>query len=270
MIPWMSCAALSLCLLIMLRGRASAQANSDGTRPSLLDSALAEGRFFDEAKKSLSRAREFESNHALFDAVQEYEDLIASSEKVSAMAKLMHGYEYNVVLAGAHLDAARTRMAYGVSFNKNLDLTEQNRVRIENHLKAVPSLVLAATQAASGRPEYEKSRCNAYKLLADGQFLTGMIDLSSKDLLGAIEAYKKVAACDPESASQAQAMISYTKSVEADISKKILRADNVAKVVSKFVSLSVPKVGSYLSMAIDLGYDFYKEKKKVPSPATLR
>jgi hypothetical protein len=255
---------------MMLRGRASAQANSDGTRPSLLDSALSEVRFLDEAKKSLGRAREFESKHALFDAVQEYEDLIASSGKLSATANLMHGYEYYVVLAGAHLDAARTRMAYGVSFNKNLDLTEQNRVRIENHLRAVPNLVVEARQSVAGRPGYEKSLCSAYKLLAYGQFLTGMIDLTSKDLLGAIETYKKVAACDPESAPQAQAMISYTKSVEADISKKTLRADNVAKVVSKFVSVSVPKVGSYLSMAIDLGYESYKEKKKSPSPSTLR
>jgi hypothetical protein len=263
-----SSAALLLCIFLLSRGLTNAQGKPEETRGKLpIVSAVSEIVFLDDAKRSLARARNFESKQAILDAVREYEGLIGRSEELPAQLK--HSYEFYVVLAGAHLDAARTRVSHASSLTKSLDLTEQNQARISDHLKAVPSLVVAARDAP-GVPELAKFRCDAYKLLAHGMFLTGTVNLDSKHLLLAIDTYKKVALCDKESGSQAQAMISYTKSVENDVSKKILRANNVAKVISKSLSISVPRVGSYLSMAIDLGYEFYKEKKKAPIPPALR
>ena len=180
--------------------------------------------------------------------------------------QLEHTYEFQVALAGAHLDAARLRLKYGASLGSDLKLVEQNRALAVDHLNAVPSLVVAAAHEARGTLDRDKFVCQAKKLLAEGQFLMGMSNRSVRDLRSAAEIYEKVSECDPNSRAHAREMVAYIKSVDHEMSHSIMSSDNIMKVVTKFVAISVPKYGGYLSGAVDLGYEFLKEKKIAPNP----
>ena len=226
-------------------------------RPRLpLVSGVNEILFLGEARDALARAQAFENRNEIFGAVLEYERLI---DQAATQAESQHTYEYFMVLAGAHLEAAHARLVYGGKFANNLTLKEQNEERVVAHLREIPGLVVAASKL--GPPGDPRFKCEAYKLLANGLCFQGIVESNSANLLRAIEIYHDVEKCDPGSAVQTGRMISYAKSLEADISKRVFRADNIAKVISKVVSLSVPRFGNYLSAAVDFGYQVYREKK---------
>jgi hypothetical protein len=260
--------ALVTCLSCLFAAVGHAQPEQTPARDWLpLVSFVSEIMFLDQANEAASRARQFESRNALIEAAREYERLINDSAALSP--ELKHSYEFYMVLAGAHLDAARVRMNYDAALGTSLDLTEENRARIGAHLREVPGLVAAANKLVSGS-DVERFRCEARKLLANGQCFLGILNRYSPDLLAAIRTYGEVEKCDPKSAAQAREMVSYAKSVEADISKRLFRTDNIAKALSKVVSLSVPRVGGYLSGTMDLLYEFYKEKHGKTMPAGPR
>jgi hypothetical protein len=214
------------------------------------------------AKQSVGRGKAYEERGDLVDAFQEYEAVIAKAEELPAVSRT---YEVKVTEAGAHLDAARARIAYASTLTNSLQLTEQNAALISRHLRAVPDLIVSAARDGA-TPESRVFACRAYKLLAEGAFITGVTNRSAKDLESAQGACERVAGCDPSSRAHAQQMISYTKGVEREITHSPVSADNVAKIVSKFAGVAVPKGGSFLAAAIDIGYDFYKQRKKAPNP----
>lgn len=244
-------------------GLAEAQSSPAAQPRSLpLVSAVSEAVFLGDAQKSSARAQHFKNTGQPVNAIGEYEGLITSSEKLGS--GLMHSYEYYVTIAGAHLDAASLCMTNASFYGQNLKLTDENRARIESHLAAVPNLAVAAAKASP------KFSCQAYKLLGAGLFLRGTFNRNSKDLLDVIEIYKKIAACDKASAARASEMISYAKSVEANVSKRTFRLENIAKVASKVASLAVPRVGSYLAIGIEFAYESYEEKRKASVPVAPR
>jgi hypothetical protein len=248
--------ALSILLMSPWSTKTNAQTPAPA-RPRLpLVSALSEAMFLQKAAGSSERAKALEKQNDRLGAVQEYERLIEESAGLSP--DLQHTYEFYMVVAGAHLDAARARMDYSVTLSDQ-KLREQNQTYISRHLKQVPALVIAAKDVATAGDQHFV--CEAYKLLGSGRCLLGIVNQSSPDLLSAIEALKHVETCDPSVAAQTREMISYAKRLEADISNRIFRADNIAKMFSKIVSISVPKVGGYLAGALDIAWDSHKEKE---------
>ncbi len=223
-------------------------------------SFMDELRFLDFAK---GKAEEARAKTGL-ESIQANEEIVAEANTLSPGS--FHTYGYDMVVAGAHLDAARERISYGASLANNLSLTEQNKKIILDHLHAVPALVVDAANRASGSVPLEHFRCQAYKMLASGAFFQGVTANSARDLQLAVGAFEKVSACDPASKREASKMISYIKGVEREMSHAPFRADNVVKVASKFIGLALPGYGSYLAAGLDFGYGFYKERKKAPEP----
>lgn len=254
--------AASSCVALAI---ATAAAQNTPARKKLpLFSAVSEGIFLDDARAMAEKGRSFENQDRIFEAIRVFEEI--STRGAQTSPQLEHTYEFQVALVGAHLDAARLRLKYGASLGSDLKLVEQNRALAVDHLNAVPSLVVAASREARGEPDQDKFICQARKLLAEGQFLMGMSNRSVKDLRSAAQSYEKVSECDPSTRAHAREMVAYIKSVDREMSHSLMSADNIMKIVTKFVAISVPKYGSYLSQAVDLGYEFYKEKKTAPNP----
>jgi hypothetical protein len=210
--------------------------------------------FLEQAKASADRAKAAESRKDYLQAVKAYESEIVLAQQSPILST---SYAVNMVLASAHLDAARLRMKYADSL-KDLSLHEQNQVLITGHLDQVPTLVVAAKDKVGPEENVEKFKCRAYELLGHGAFLRGTLNRSPHDIETAITAYERTLPCDAETAPQTKQIISYLKSTHRNMSDGFWTNDNIEKMVSKVVSLSTGKWGSYLSAGIDYGYQYAK------------
>ncbi len=220
-------------------------------------------QFVDLAAAKAKRAQAL-AGRSNFEAILEYEALITTGEALPESGRRF--YEFDVVMASAHLEAARLRLAYGAGLKGDLRSSEQNKAIILQHADKVPSYVVDAMRSAKEAGGAEAFRCQAMKMLGEGGVLRGLAAGSPSDLHFAVETYEKVAACDPESRKNARAMISYIKGVERDLSAGLLHPDNMVKVVTRLIEVSVPELGNFLSAGIDLAYKFYKNSRHLPEP----
>ena len=219
-----------------------------------------ETSFLEEAKAGSDRAKALESRHSYLAAAQEYEAEITRAQESSILST---SYSVTMVLADAHLDAARARMKYADTL-QNLGLHEQNQSLITGHLVQIPGLVTSAAQNAGRTGSVAKFKCRAYELLGHGSFLQGSLNRSSHDIELAIQAYRSTLPCDPEAAPHTEQVIAYLKSVDRDMRDSIVSNDNIAKMVSKVVSLSVGPWGDFVSAGIDGAYEYIKAHRGAP------
>ncbi len=241
-----------------------AQQQQSGPEPGMrLGAVMKTLQFVDLAAAKVKRAQAL-AGRSSFEAIGEYEALITTGESLPESGRRF--YEFDVVMAGAHLEAARLRLAYGAGLKGDLRSIEQNKAIILLHTDKVPAYVVEAMRRAVESGGAEVFRCQAMKMLGEGQVVRGLAADSASDLHSAVETYEKVAACDPESRKDARAMISYIKGVERDLSAGLLHPDNMVKVATRLIEVSVPKLGNFLSVGIDLAYRFYKNSRRLPAP----
>ena len=250
-------AAIAL-LLLLLFFTTSINAQRPGVIP-LFQNAV-ETPFLEEAKNRSDRAKEMENQHSYLRAAQEYE---AEISRAQVNPSLSTSYSVTLVLANAHLDAARVRMKYADSL-KDLGLHEQNQSLITQHLAQIPGLVVSAAQNVGRGKSVEKFKCLAYKLLGHASFLQGSVNQSPNNIQLAIKAYERTLSCDPEAAPQTKQIIAYLKGVDRDMRHSIISNDNIEKMVSKVVSLSAGSLGTFLSAGIDVGYEYVKAHPRTP------
>src|SRR5260370_11680485 len=100
-----SAVALMFGAFVAILPKISDAQNDAGTESGPLGSLA----FLSAAKQSVARAKTFEERKDLVSAFQEYEAVIAKAEELPAVSRT---YEVKVTEAGAHLDAARARIAY--------------------------------------------------------------------------------------------------------------------------------------------------------------
>ena len=251
---------------------AQAQSTTAGKRTMPLVSTVEEVVFLDNAKKTQAQADQLESQHDLYGAMMEFEKLIATSGQLSSA--LLHSYRYYMIIAASHLDAARTRIAYGAVYRGQRQAWEDNQGLIRNHLTAIPNFVVSAADVASKElasgTEREHFRADAYKLLAAGLFYRGILNSAPQDVNEAIRAYEQLAKTDPGSTAQAKRMISYLGGVRRQMENSALSYDNVVKLSSGIVKAAVPKWGTWLAPTLEIVAEYYKEHRSEPSPPRAR
>jgi hypothetical protein len=213
--------------------------------------------FLEEAKGSSDRAIAMETQHSYLQAAQQYEAEISRAQQSEILST---SYSVTLVLATAHLDAARVRIKYAGTL-KDLGLHEQNQSLITQHLAQIPDLVVAAAKKVDPGVSLDKFKCRAYELLGHGSFLQGSVNRSAPDIETAIRAYERTLPCDPEAAPRTKQIIDYLKSVRRDM---FISTDSIEKAVSKVVSLSFGKWGNFVSVAVDIGYEYVKAHPRTP------
>ncbi len=232
-----------------------------------LASAIYDLGFVIQATETRQKADALEAGHHVFEAMQLFEKLISSAAELPP--GLQHGYQFDVILAACHLDAARTRIAYGEGLHE-LKMREENQGLIMAHLNAIPGLVVAASQDVDADAHRSKFKADAYTLLAAGQLYVGVLNSSAKDLDVCIKAYQKLAQTDPNAAVQARRMIKYVKGLERQVNHSIFSYDNIVKLTAAIVKEAVPDVGGWLAAGIEFGAGYYKEHRSEPVPPTVR
>ena len=225
------------------------------------------GRIQDFSKKTLDDAlatSERANGHArqdnFFQAVQEYEALLARSQGIP---NAMMSYPVLMALAGAHLEAAIDRVMYAdrsPALQKSLALREQNQTAINNHISSVYTLVGTAAREAGASgiagPDKAKFVCGARDKLAAAISLHGIVNSIPGDVDKGIKGYEATESCSPD----AKRAIRYLRGMRRDISNSPMSSDSIAKIVSLFVKEIVPH-GNLISEFIDLGYDYYKKNR---------
>jgi len=223
-----------------------------------------ESALLEEARRSSERAKAKEKQSSYLEAAQEYEAQISRAEQSPMLAS---SYAVILVLADAHLDAARVRREYGRRL-KDLGLHEQNQTLITRHLAVIPSLVMAAVNKVDRGPDVEKFQCPAYILVGHGAFLQavfpGNVNGSKRDFETAIKAYEHTLPCDPAAAPRTKKIIGYLKHEKRNMENGPLSDDNLEKVVSKVLGLSLGKWGSFVSAAVDGLYGYVKAHPRTP------
>ncbi len=239
----------------------------DGVRPAQVPAEL-EASFMQSARQTQAQADQFEAEHRTFEAMQQFEKLIADAALLPP--ELQHTYQFHVILAASHLDAARTRIIYGGTLRDSLKMREENQRLVLDHLNLIPTLVVAASNEVGQGPDRPKFKADAYKILGAGEAYKALTNNSTHDLDVAITAYQKLATIDPAAAKQAKHMVSYLQGVKREMTKSILSYDNIVHISSALVKEAVPDVGGWLAAGIELGAHFYKEHRSDPEPPKAR
>ena len=215
-------------------------------------------QILDEMRAASERADADVRQASFYQAAREYEGEI---DRWGSTPELLLTYPVLMALAGAHLEAAFDRVmnaAKDQDLLNNLSLRDQNRDAVNNHIELVYIYVAHAANLAGavglsgdGKTDFV---CTALEKMAAARSLLGIVNSSSEFLDQGIAGYEKTKACTPAAGKA----ILYLTAVRANMTHSVISPDNIAKTVSELVKETV-RGGTFISLFLDAGYDYYKD-----------